>query len=124
MNKKVIVAVIVGLFILGLLLFPVPVGCGAPGASCRTAPDQYGYSYAYTVIEPFGVVIVEGLLQINIPLYYYKYSDVPSFDTSCVPAGKYIGVKVPRDQCCKGLREIELTPEESLADGISAKCVE
>ncbi|MBM0745697.1 hypothetical protein JOY44_30235 (plasmid) [Phormidium sp. CLA17] len=56
---------------IGLLLVPVKVPCGSPGATCAMPPLPGGttprYYYEY---EPLGVLWLELLTQANLPFYY------------------------------------------------------
>lgn len=55
---------------IALLLVPVKVRCGSPGAACAMPPLPGGtaprYDYEY---EPLGVLWLELLTQANLPLY-------------------------------------------------------
>ena len=60
------------LLILALIiaLFPVPMACGAPGATCMPAPDDDGYVEIYYEIEPLAVALLEQQLWVNLPAYF------------------------------------------------------
>ncbi len=56
----------------GILFIPVKVTCGSPGAACAQPPlpgtnSQVRYYYEY---EPLGVMVVELVIQKNLPFYY------------------------------------------------------
>lgn len=53
-------------------LFPALIQCGSPGAVCATAPDEQGYYYTFYEIEPLGIALIEGILRLPLPIYYYR----------------------------------------------------
>ncbi|AKG21188.1 hypothetical protein [Calothrix sp. 336/3] len=59
---------------IGILLIPVKVTCGSPGAACAQPPipgsnSQARYYYEY---EPLAVMLLESVIQINLPFYYFS----------------------------------------------------
>ncbi len=60
-----------GLLLLLGALFPVVVPCGALGYTCMPAPDPQGYVQLYYEVEPLTVVLLEGILQHDLPLAYF-----------------------------------------------------
>jgi hypothetical protein len=68
-TKKIItIAIIV---FMGCCCFsPLPVACGAPGQSCRTAPDARGVSHISYELEPLGIVLIEAIFRFDLPIYF------------------------------------------------------
>lgn len=73
MNKKLVIPIVV---VLAILFFPVKVDCGAPGASCVTAPsmgiNENSYYDRHYDIEPVGVMLIEIVTRNDFPLRYYR----------------------------------------------------
>ena len=61
----------IGVFIVLVLLVPVKVRCGTPGAACAMPPTAGGtaprYYYEY---EPLGVMLIESVTRSKLPVYY------------------------------------------------------
>lgn len=66
--KHWIISAVAGI---ALLLVPVKVRCGSPGAACAMPPLPGGtaprYYYEY---EPLGIMGLELLIQANLPFFY------------------------------------------------------
>lgn len=60
----------------GLMFFPVEVPCGAPGATCATAPAPGENTYSVSVaLEPVVVYLLElALPATDIPVEYGRIS--------------------------------------------------
>jgi hypothetical protein len=67
-----IILMVIALFI---LLFPVKVSCGAPGATCTTAPDKDGYIHRKYDMEPFFVMLIESVTQKDFFFKYYSRTE-------------------------------------------------
>lgn len=61
--------------LVAVLLVPVKVTCYALGASCVTAPDASGTYYTGYDIEPLTIVLIEAVVQVDLPLRYFRGSD-------------------------------------------------
>ncbi|MBN1305964.1 MAG: hypothetical protein JXA13_16125 [Anaerolineales bacterium] len=67
--------------IIGILLFctccscllPLPVTCGALGASCAAGPDAQGYVHYYNELEPAGIAVLEIILHTQIDINYHSW---------------------------------------------------
>lgn len=57
------------------LLFPVKVPCGAANQGCLPAPDDQGQLRSPFHIEPLTIMLLEQVLNIDIPISYYQGSD-------------------------------------------------
>ena len=54
-------------------MIPHIQGCGAPGHTCASAPDEHGIYTIFDDIQPSIVSTLEYILDIDIPLYYQRY---------------------------------------------------
>lgn len=68
MNKNKIL--ILCLFFVILVLFPIPVTCGNPNYTCTSAPNKEGKISRNSQTEPLGAYLMELFFQVNIPFHY------------------------------------------------------
>jgi hypothetical protein len=70
-RTKRIVAISIVVALLGCCcITPLPVACGAPGMTCRTGPGPGGASSVFYELEPLGVVVIEAIFRVDLPIYY------------------------------------------------------
>ncbi len=60
-----------------VFLYPVKVRCGTPGASCAMPPkNKSEFARWYYEIEPLGLAVIEGVIRVNMPIYYSQGIEV------------------------------------------------
>ncbi|MEI7578681.1 MAG: hypothetical protein WCJ58_01425 [bacterium] len=70
-KKLVILATLVILFFgVIILLIPIKVTCGIPGATCTTAPDSNGTISRNIDVEPLFVYLIETIIHEDLPIKY------------------------------------------------------
>jgi hypothetical protein len=72
-RTRTIVLVVILVLVICCCCAPVPVACGAPYALCRTAPFPGVGSKIFYELEPAGLMIIELIIQDNIPIYYFRW---------------------------------------------------
>lgn len=60
-----------------VVLYPVKVRCGIPGASCAMPPQNKGeFARWHYEVEPLGLAVLESIIRVNLPIYYSQGIDV------------------------------------------------
>ncbi len=69
--------IIVVILLCVVVLYPVRIRCGAPGASCAMPPrNKSEFARWYYEIEPLGLAVIEGVIRVNLPIYYSQGIEV------------------------------------------------
>lgn len=64
--KKIILAI----FLLIILIFPIGVSCGRLFKTCTTPPDENEYIHRTVIYKPFGIALLELITGLDIPIIY------------------------------------------------------